>query len=278
MSGAETHAGYLALSYWDLVLAAALILVNGAISLAFRLGIERTLLIAALRMSVQLMAIGFVLKFIFAQTSPLWTGALVLVMTLIAGYEARARQETPFRGFLAYGLGTATLLFAGVLGTLFGVAALVGADPWYSPRYVVPILGMILGNSLTGISLGLDNLTTSARRERAGIEAHIAMGAPRSLALAPIVRRALRTAMMPIINAMAASGVVALPGMMTGQILSGVDPVEATKYQIMIMFLIAGTTGLGVLLAVLGGARLLSDERHRLRLDRLAVPKRDQPE
>jgi putative ABC transport system permease protein len=77
--------------------------------------------------------------------------------------------------------------------------------------------------------------------------------------------------MMPIISAMAASGIVSLPGMMTGQILSGVDPVEATKYQLMIMFLIAGGTSLGVFLAVIGGARYLTDERHRLRLDRLEV-------
>jgi putative ABC transport system permease protein len=75
---------------------------------------------------------------------------------------------------------------------------------------------------------------------------------------------------MPIINSMAATGVVALPGMMTGQILAGVDPAEAVKYQILIMFLIAGATGTGVLLAVLGTAWRLTDDRHRLRLDRLA--------
>lgn len=128
---------------------------------------------------------------------------------------------------------------------------------------------MILGNTLTGISLGLDTLTTSARRDRASIEARIALGAPRFIALSGIVKRSLRTGMIPIINAMAASGIVSLPGMMTGQILSGVDPVQATKYQLMIMFLIAGGTALGVLLAVVGGVRYLTDERHRLRLDRL---------
>lgn len=261
--------GYLALSYWDLVLAAMLILINGGISIAFRLGVARTLFIAALRMTVQLMAIGFVLKFVFAQTSPLWTMALALVMVLVAGHEARARQETPFRGWLAYGLGTATLLFVGTIATVFGVGVLISPEPWYAPRYVIPVLGMMLGNTLTGISLGLDALTASARRERPAIEARIALGAPRFTALSQVVHRSLRTGMMPIINAMAASGIVALPGMMTGQILSGVDPVEATKYQLMIMFLIAGGTGLGVLLSVIGGARLLTDERHRLRLDRL---------
>lgn len=264
-----TETSYLALSHWDLALAATLILINGALSILFRLRIERTLFIAALRMTVQLMVIGYVLKFVFTQTSPLWTAGLALVMIAVAGYEARARQETPFKGWRAYGLGTAPLLFVGTIATIFGVGVLIGPDPWYAPRYIVPVLGMILGNTLTGIALGLDSLTSSATRERASIEARIALGAPRYVALSEIVRRALRTGMMPIVNAMAASGVVALPGMMTGQILSGVDPVEATKYQLMIMFLIAGGTALGVLLAVMGGARYLTDDRHRLRLDRL---------
>jgi len=115
----------------------------------------------------------------------------------------------------------------------------------------------------------VDTLIGAARRQKAEIEAQIALGAARFEALKPTLRRALRTGMMPIVNAMAASGIVALPGMMTGQILSGVDPVEATKYQLLIMFLIAGGTALGVLVAVLGAAWRLTDERHRLRLDRL---------
>lgn len=263
---------YVSLTYGDLLLASLLILINGAISIGFRLGLERTLFIATLRMCVQLGAIGFVLKFIFAQTSPLWTVALALAMILVAGREAGARQEMPFRRWWTWGLSTGTLLFVGTAGTIFGVAALIGPDPWYAPRYVVPILGMVLGNTLTGISLGMDTLTVSARRERAAIEARIAQGAPRFVALADVLRRALRTGLMPIVNAMAASGIVSLPGMMTGQILSGIDPVEAAKYQLMIMFLISGATALGVFAAVLVSARLLTDDRHRLRLDRLTQP------
>ena len=77
--------------------------------------------------------------------------------------------------------------------------------------------------------------------------------------------------MTPIINAMTATGVISLPGMMTGQILSGVDPGEAVKYQLLIIFLIAGSTGLGVVLSIAGGVWRLTDERHRLRLDRLGT-------
>lgn len=267
-----TQASYIALSYWDLAFAAMLILINGVLSIAFRLGLERTLFIAVIRMTVQLMLIGLVLRFIFVQTSPLWTVGLGLLMVLFAGREAMARQTRRFRGWLAHGLGTATLLFVGLLAILFGVGVLIRPDPWYTPRFVLPILGMILGNTLTGISLGLDTLTTSARRERASIEARIALGETRFEALSLVLRQSLKTGMMPIVNAMSATGIVALPGMMTGQILAGVDPVEATKYQLLIMFLIAGGTALGVFLSVLGGVRLLTDERHRLRLDRLEEP------
>jgi len=260
---------YVTLSYWDLVLAACLIVVNGALSVAYRLGIERQLMIATLRMCVQLGAIGFILKFIFAQTSPLWTVGLAAIMILLAGREITARQTDRFRGWWTYGLGTATLLFVGTIATIFGVGILIGPEPWYAPRYVLPILGMMLGNTLTGISLGLENMTATVKRERTAIEARLALGATRFEALSQVQRQALKTGMMPIVNAMAASGIVALPGMMTGQILSGVDPIEATKYQLLIMFLIAGGTALGVFLSLGGAVRLLTDERHRLRLDRL---------
>ena len=98
----------------------------------------------------------------------------------------------------------------------------------------------------------------------------LALGETRTVAFRPFVRAAVRNGLIPVINGMSAAGVVSLPGMMTGQILSGVEPVEAIKYQILIMFLIAGGTGIGVVIAVHGGALRLSDARHRLRLDRLA--------
>ena len=98
-------------------------------------------------------------------------------------------------------------------------------------------------------------------------------GATRREAAAPVTRAALRSALMPSINSMAVSGVVSLPGMMTGQILGGVPPAEAVKYQILVMFMIAGGTGLGAVTAVLGGVYRLTDGRHRLRLDRLIEPK-----
>src|SRR3954447_10682971 len=104
---------------------------------------------------------------------------------------------------------------------------------------------------------------------RAIIEARLMLGATKWEGAAPVTRDALRSALMPTINSMAATGLVSLPGMMTGQILGGVPPVEAVKYQILVMFLLAGGTGFGAVAAVLGGVYRLTDARHRLRLDRL---------
>ncbi len=260
---------YIPLTAIDLMLAGSLLLINGIVSVAFRLGLARNLGFSAFRMVVQLTAVGFALKFIFAQTSPAWTVALACAMLMVAAREALARQAQRFEGWHAYALTLATLTTTGLFTTLFTVAIILQPDPWYAPRYVLVILGMILGNALTGIALALDTFTTTAKRERIAIEARLALGHARSEALAGVLRAALRSGMMPIINSMAATGIVALPGMMTGQILSGVNPVDAARYQILITFLIAGSTALGVLLSGLFGLRLITDDRHRLRLDRL---------
>jgi putative ABC transport system permease protein len=157
--------------------------------------------------------------------------------------------------------------------TVFALLTALQPNPWYDPRYAIPLLGMILGNCMTGVGLGLNTLTTSLVTRRPGVEAQLMLGATRKMATAPVTREALRSALMPIINSMAATGVVSLPGMMTGQILGGMPPAEALKYQILVMFLIAGGTGLGAVTAVLGGVYRLTDGRHRLRLDRLTVAK-----
>ena len=261
--------GYIQLTYVDLALAALLLGLNAALSITLQLGVAKQLMIAALRMTVQLLLVGLVLKGLF-QASSLWlTLAVALVMALVAGREVMARQERRMLGWWAYGLGTTTILTAGTLVTLLALTTQIRPDPWYDARYAIPLFGMILGNAMTGIALGLNTLTTSVARERPAIEAQLLLGATRWQALAPFTQRALRSGFMPIINAMAATGIVALPGMMTGQILAGVDPTEAVKYQLLVMFLIAGSTGLGVLMAVLGGVWRLTDARHRLRLDRL---------
>jgi putative ABC transport system permease protein len=260
---------YVPLDLTDLALAALLLVANGIVSFWFRLGLERSLAVSALRMVVQLSVVAFALKTIFALESPLWSVLFALFMTAAAAFEVSSRQERRVAGPVAVALGAGAPFFAGLIATLFAAAVVIGPEPWYAPRYVLPIFGMMLGNALSGTSLVLDTITSGAVRERAAIEARLALGAGRFEAFDTLLRRALTTGLMPIVTAMAATGIISLPGMMTGQILAGIDPVSAAKYQVMIMFLIAGSTSLAVVAAGLGAVALVTDERHRLRLDRL---------
>ncbi len=265
---------YVALSPWDLAIAAALLLIDAGLSIRFRLGLERRLAIAALRMVVQLSLIGLVLEALFAAASPWLTAAMALVMVLFAGHEITQRQTRPLAGAWTWGLGGGSMLIAGTSVTILALTTQVRPDPWYDARYAIPLLGMILGNAMTGVSLGLDRLLTAAVKDKGAIEARLALGHPFAEAIHEPVREAVRAGLIPIINAMSAAGLVFLPGMMTGQILAGVAPTDAVKYQILIMFLIGGGTGIGVVTAVGLGSRRLTDPRGRLRLDRLA-PRRD---
>ena len=260
---------YVHLGVGDLLLASTLLLLNVGLSWWLQLGLARPLLIAAVRMTVQLLLVGLVLKSVFALGSPWLTAAIALVMGLVAGYEVLSRQERPLTGWWAYGLGASTMMAAAMLVTVIALTTAIRPDPWYEPRYAIPLLGMILGNTLTGISLALNALSSNVRAEQRGVEGRLCLGATRLEALRPVITQALRTGFIPIVNAMAATGVVSLPGMMTGQILAGVEPTEAVKYQLLVMFLIGGATGAGVLLSVFAMAWRLSDDRHRLRLDRL---------
>lgn len=266
-----TGGSYIALGYADIAAAAALLAINAVASVLFRLGLGRRLLVAAARMVAQLLMIGLVLKALLANQSPLLTAAVVLAMVLFAGYEIQARLTRRLGGGWTYGIGAASMTFAGLSVTILALATQIRPTPWYDPRYAVPLLGMVLGNAMTGVSLSLDRLLSAANRERAAIEAQLCLGQPFGRAIGGAVREAMLSGLVPTINSMSAAGLVFLPGMMTGQILAGIDPIDAVKYQLLIMFLIAGGTGLGVLLATGIATRRLTDSRHRLRLDRIAV-------
>lgn len=258
------------LSSLDLALASTLVLLLGFISWRMRFGIERRLLVSALRTTVQLSLIGIVLKVLFENATLLWVALLALLMLLVAGREVTARQERRFAGWWGYGVGTLSMFISAFSVTVLALVLLIQPTPWYLPQYAIPLLGMLLGNTMNGISLGLDRLTTTAWQQRQVIEARLMLGQTSSTAIGDIRRESMRVGLVPIVNAMAAAGVISLPGMMTGQILAGSPPLEAVKYQILIMFLIASGTGFGTLAAVWMGSRRLFDERERLRLERLS--------
>ncbi|MCP4287990.1 MAG: iron export ABC transporter permease subunit FetB [Gammaproteobacteria bacterium] len=259
----------ISLSPWDLSIAALLVLALAAISWRLRLGVEQRLLIAASRSVIQLTLLGLVLKTLFEQSNPLFIGALAAFMLGVAGYEVMARQERRFSGLWGMGIGTLSMFISSFSITLLALHLVINVEPWYTPQYLIPLLGMLMGNTMSGMAIALDNLTQNAWQQRAIIEARLMLGHTWDQAIGDLRRRALRAGLIPIINAMAAAGVVSLPGMMTGQILAGSPPMEAAKYQIMILLLIAVGTGIGAVAAVSMGSFRLFDKRQRLRLDRL---------
>jgi len=265
--------GVIPLSPTDLSLASLLILALAWMSFRLHLGLEKRILISALRTTVQLLLIGFVLRIVFDLAHPAWIALMAFVMLMAAGREVLARQKRKFKGWQGFGLGVTAMFTSSFTITLFALAVVIGTKPWYTPQYAIPLLGMLLGNTMNGISICLDRLTDTAWQQRAVIEQRLMLGQDSVEALLDIRRDSMRAGMIPIINSMAGAGLVSLPGMMTGQILGGSSPLDAVKYQILIMFLIAAGTGFGVMLALRLASRRLFDERHRLRLDCLVVKK-----
>jgi putative ABC transport system permease protein len=253
----------------DLSIAALLVVGLGVLGLPLRLKLTRQIFVAALRTTIQLLLVGLVLKWLFGAVNPLWLLLIALVMVLAAAREVVNRQERRFRGAWGFGMGASAMFLSSFAVCIFALTIVIRNQPWYDPRYAIPLLGMLLGNTMNGIAIGLDRLTQTAWQQRAILEARLSLGERWSEAVRQIRRESIRGGMIPIINAMAVAGIVSLPGMMTGQILAGSPPVEAVKYQILIMFLIAAGSGFGTIAAVSAGSRRLFDERERLRLDRL---------
>ncbi len=257
------------LNAYDLGIAAILVLLLGLLGTWMKLGITRQLYIAAARTTIQLLLIGLILKTLFASTSLLFVLLIALIMISVAGWEILSRQQRKLKGWWGFGISTGSLFVSSFLITLLCLFSVIQADPWYAPQYAIPLLGMLLGNTMTGIALGMDRLVQSAWQQRPVIEQRLMLGQTAEQAISDIRREAMRAGMIPIINSMAAAGLVSLPGMMTGQILAGAAPVEAVKYQILIMFMISSGTGLGVISVLWLISKRLFDERERLCFKRL---------
>ncbi len=257
------------LSIWDLSLAALLVLILAGISFVLNLKLEKRLLLAIIRSTLQLSLIGLILKYLFKLANPLLIASLAMIMLLVASYEVMARQQRRFVGIWGLGISVLSMGLSSFTVTLIALTIIIQPTPWYTPQYLIPLLGMLLGNTMNGIAISLENLTQRAWHERTQIEARLMLGQDWNEAISHLRNDALRAGLIPIINAMMVAGIVSLPGMMTGQILSGTPPMEAIKYQLLIMFLIASGTGFGAYAAVWLGSRHLFDARERLRLDRL---------
>ncbi|GAB4134792.1 MAG: iron export ABC transporter permease subunit FetB [Planctomycetaceae bacterium] len=250
------------LSAFQVALAACLLLVNGLVSILLKLRMERSLLIAGVRTVVQLTLIGFVLEWVFQLNRWYAVIGLAMVMTVIAGATAAGRSHRYYTGMW---MNTLVSIWTGSwLVTAYALTILLpDAAHWYRPQYLIPLLGMVLGNTLNGISLGLNTLTENLASHRGEVESLLALGATRWESAREPVREAVKTGMIPIVNSMLIVGLVSLPGMMTGQILAGTSPLEAVKYQIVIMFLIASGTAMGTVGVVILSYRRLFNARHQ---------------
>ena len=253
----------------DLTIAASLVVITALLSWMLKFGISLRLIIAGLRTTIQLLLIGLVLKALFANIHPLWLVIMTMIMLIAASREVTSRQKLKFSGRWGFGMGMVSMCVSSFSITIMTLIVIIQITPWYTPQYAIPLLGMLLGNTMNGIAIGIDRLTASAWELRSTIEARLMLGEGWNQAIGDIRTESIRSGMIPIINSMSAAGLVSLPGMMTGQILGGSPPLEAVKYQILIMFLIAAGTGLGTITAVWLASRRLFDERHRLRLDRI---------
>lgn len=251
----------------QLSLAALLVLILAALSWRLKLGLQGQLLIAAARTVVQLSLIGLVLRALFEDLHPLFLVPVSLIMLLAAGREVIARQTHRLRG--DFRIGSSAMFVSSFSITLLSLLVIVQPSPWYQPQYAIPLLGMMLGNTMTGITVAMERFSSSLMRDHDIIEQRLMLGETAQQALTQTMRDAARAGMIPIINSMAAAGIVSLPGMMTGQILAGSPPVAAVSYQILIMFMVSAGTGFGTLMALRMSARRLIDERDRLRIDRL---------
>jgi putative ABC transport system permease protein len=231
-----------------------------------KLGLEAPLAIGAVRAALQLIGIGYLLSSVFAHPSPLVTFALLGVMIAVAAFTSARRVE--------HGPGTRVLLPHALLALLLGSGValvpvfvfILPVHPWFDARYVIPLSGMIVANAMNVVSLVFERVFAAAHVQSSTLEQLLALGASPRQALRSIVRAAVRAALLPTINGLTTVGLVALPGMMTGQILAGASPLDAVRYQLVIMYQLVVVAAVAGLCAARSAERVLFTDRAVLSL------------
>ncbi len=259
------------ISVEQMLIASSLIVVAMVISSWQKLGLTKNLFIGAIRACVQLMFMGYVLVWVFESTNFGLIVALLLFMIGLAAYTAASRQGTDSINRRRVGLYSFLSIFLSSSFTLVFVTQIViRIDPWYSPQYWVPLGGMIIVNSMNAAALGAERFFTELSARRFEVETLLAMGASPRQACRNLYRKAVSAAMMPTINSMMVVGLVSIPGMMSGQILSGVSPLLAIRYQLIVQFMVAATAAVtSCTLIMLYGRSFFESSSQSLRLDRI---------
>jgi putative ABC transport system permease protein len=232
----------------QLALGLVFIVISGAASMAFSLKLEKDLFIGTARTFVQLFIMGYVLRYVFALSNMAVVIAVFSFMILFAAWTIHGRvkdKQIPF--FIPVFL---SMIFSYFLVSFVVTAVVVNVKPWWEPRYFIPLGGMVIGNSMNAIAISLERLIGELKSRRSEIEMQLCLGATSREASKGILKNAMQAGMIPSINSMMAVGMVFIPGMMTGQILAGSDPLTAIKYQIVVMVMLSGSTALGTLFTV----------------------------
>ncbi len=249
------------LQIWQFSLVYTLLIIVAVIMKVCKVNLVKQLLIGNIRMTVQLILAGLILTYIFENPHPIFTVLYICVMVGFSIYRVFSRVKGLNSRFkLAVAI---ALSFSGLCMIIFFVTIVVG-ESVFNPQYTIPLAGMILGNSITGVTLGLNSFKKSVETGHARINALQCIGAKPSQILFPFVREALETAMLPTLNSIVGMGIVSLPGMMTGQILSGTLPMTAILYQIAIMVTICTVVCLACFGSLYFGYKTLYDKTEQI--------------
>jgi putative ABC transport system permease protein len=241
--------------------AASLVLVAIAIAVSAwrRTELERDIAVAAIRSFVQLIAIGYVIQAIFDEDSLLLVGALLVVMVGFGSFTARGRARRVPGALLPI----AIALTLAAVATLGLVLALGIFEP--EPRYLVPVGGMVIGNSMTAAAVALNRLGDEMHDRAREIEATLALGATSTVAARPTLRRALRSGTITLIDSTKTTGLIFFPGAMTGMLLAGADPIDAVRLQLILLWALLGAVALSALVATTLAYRNFFTPAHQLR-------------
>ncbi|OSX76688.1 hypothetical protein BU14_0178s0004 [Porphyra umbilicalis] len=237
-----------------------------AASAVMSLQLEAKVLTAAARCAVQLFVLGFVLVPIFTADSPAIVFAYLGLMVAVAAAEATRRTKYTTPGL--FGRVLAAIAAAAGAMSLYGLgwALRTGLDA----QYVIPLVGMLIGNSLSAVSVSLSHLLTQFAEHPDAVVTYLALGGDCWEASRDTLRAAMTLGLTPTLNVMSVTGIISIPGLMTGQLLSGTSPAQATRYQTIILFLICGTSCGAVLMSVLWTVAGLFDADHRFLTERLS--------
>lgn len=238
----------LPISNAQLIFSILLVLISGGIAAFLKLGLLKSLVWGTVRSFVQLTLVGYALTYIFRFNNLALIILIIILMSYVAARTAvRRTPNVPrYPTVLAFLSLMASTYLVGFIVTVL----IISPHPWYSARIVIPIFGMLLGNSMNGIAISVDRLYSEARLRVGEIEALLSFGATPWEAIQASVREALRAGMTPTINSLMVVGIVSLPGMMTGQILGGADPRQAVRYQIVVMLMITAAVAIACLILV----------------------------